>query len=207
LEPGRIPDVDALMRYCYRVAGTVGLMTCRVLDVEDKSAAAHAIDLGMAMQLINICRDVSADAAANRRYLPASLVGEVDPRLLVATSNALEARARRAIGALLDRADRYYESGERGLSYLPLRARASILVAARLYRAIGGLLRRRRYAYWTDRAAIPSLVKAPLTARALLTGASRPSFWRLSRRHDATLHIEIAGLPGAASTGSGHHGA
>ena len=186
------------MRYCYRVAGTVGLMMCRILDVGADAAAPHAIDLGMAMQLTNICRDVAEDAAANRRYLPATLVGEIEPRRLVAPDGAIERRVRRAVATLLDHADRYYESGERGLAYLPLRARGSILAAARLYRAIGGVLKGRRYAYWTRRAAIPSLVKAPITAHALLTGGSRPSFWRPPRGHDAKLHAAIAGLPGAS---------
>jgi phytoene synthase len=206
LEPVRMPDVGALMRYCYRVAGTVGLMMCRVLDADAAAAAPYAIDLGMAMQLTNICRDIAEDAAADRRYLPAALIGEIEPRELVAPAEAIETRVRRVTGTLLDRADRYYESGERGLSYLPLRARGSILVAARLYRAIGGLLKCRRFDYWTNRAAIPSLVKAPITAHALLTGATRPSFWRLPQCHDASLHAEIAGLPSASSKGSERDG-
>lgn len=201
LEPVRIPDIDALTRYCYRVAGTVGLMMCRILDVESHAAAPHAIDLGMAMQLTNICRDVAEDAAANRRYLPATLVGEIEPRHLVAPAGSIDTRVRRAVGTLLDLADRYYESGERGLAYLPLRARGSILVAARLYRAIGGVLKRRRYAYWTRRAAIPLQAKAPITVHALLMGASQPSFWRPLRDHDAKLHAAIAGLPGASLRG------
>ncbi len=198
LETVRIPDIDALTRYCYRVAGTVGLMMCRILDVDSDAAAPHAIDLGIAMQLTNICRDVAEDAAANRRYLPATLVGDIEPNHLVAPAGSIETRARRAVGTLLDLADRYYESGERGLAYLPVRARGSILVAARLYRAIGGVLRRRRYAYWTSRAAIPSHVKAPITLHALLMEASKPSFWRPPRDHNAKLHAAIAGLPGAS---------
>jgi phytoene synthase len=206
LEPVRMPDVDALMRYCYRVAGTVGLMMCKILDVDADAAAPHAIDLGIAMQLTNICRDVAEDAVANRRYLPATLVGDIDPRQLVVPTNAIETRARSGVAALLERADLHYASGERGLSYLPLRARGSILVAARLYRAIGGLLKRRRYAYWTRRAAISSLMKAPITARALIGGATRPSFWRAPPSHDPRLQVEIEGLPGVLSRGSARDG-
>ena len=75
----RIADEDALLRYCYQVAGTVGLMMCKALETDKKLAFAHAIDLGMAMQLTNICRDVAADAALGRRYLPASVVGDLSP--------------------------------------------------------------------------------------------------------------------------------
>ena len=199
LDPVRIPDVDTLMRYCYRVAGTVGLMMCRVLDAEGEAASPHAIDLGMAMQLTNICRDIAEDAAANRRYLPATLVGEIEPGLLIAPVKAIETKVRRGVATLLNRADRHYESGERGLAGLPLRARGAILVAARLYCAIGGRLKRRQYAYWTHRAAIPWPLKVPITAHALLTGVSRPSFWRRPTHHDARLHAEIAGMPGTSS--------
>ena len=83
LDPVRCPDEAALLQYCYRVAGTVGVMMCGVLDVSDRAAFAHAIDLGIAMQLTNICRDIATDAAANRRYLPASLIGDLAPEELI----------------------------------------------------------------------------------------------------------------------------
>ena len=75
----RVADEAELLRYCYRAAGTVGLMMCRVLDAPEPAAAAHAVDLGIAMQLTNICRYVADDARMGRRYLPASLVGDVAP--------------------------------------------------------------------------------------------------------------------------------
>ena len=74
-ETVRVADEAELLRYCYRAAGTVGLMMCRVLDAPEPAAAAHAVDLGIAMQLTNLCRDVADDARMGRRYLPASLTG------------------------------------------------------------------------------------------------------------------------------------
>lgn len=62
---------DELDRYCYRVAGTVGLMMMRVFGLEDETAEPRALDLGRGMQLTNILRDVAEDAAAGRVYLPA----------------------------------------------------------------------------------------------------------------------------------------
>ena len=64
-----LADEAALLRYAYRVAGTVGLLMCHVLDCH-APRRAHAIDLGIAMQLTNIARDVLEDAQMNRRYLP-----------------------------------------------------------------------------------------------------------------------------------------
>jgi phytoene synthase len=82
-ETVRMVDEAELLRYCYRAAGTVGLMMCRVLDAPEPAAAAHAVDLGIAMQLTNLCRDVAADARMGRRYLPASLVGDIAPPDLI----------------------------------------------------------------------------------------------------------------------------
>ena len=125
----RIPDTDALIHYCYQVAGTVGLMMCRILDAKEAAADAHAIDLGIAMQLTNICRDVVADAVLDRRYLPATLVGELAPASLLQPDTGTDAVVRSALSDLLQLADRYYQSGESGRVYLPVASRAGILLA------------------------------------------------------------------------------
>ncbi len=194
LDPVRIADDAALLRYCYHVAGTVGLMMCRVLDVGDPAAFPHAVDLGIAMQLSNICRDVSDDARAGRRYLPMSRVGNLSPAALVDPHSSLKPILRECVEELLDMADEYYASGERGLAYLPLGARTGILVAARVYRAIGTRLRRRGLAYWDGRVVVRKRAKVGLTARALLTAPAGPSFWRPARHHDPALHAALAGL-------------
>lgn len=195
LDPVRIPDEAALLRYCYRAAGTVGVMMCGVLDVSEPAAYAHAIDLGIAMQLTNICRDVSEDAASNRRYLPASLIGDVAPAELIAPAPVRQPLLREGVAVLLNRAERYYSSGESGLSYLPLRARSGILVAGRVYRAIGTRLRARDCDFWTGRIAVTDSRKAALTARALLSAPCRESFWRKPAGHNADLHAALHGLP------------
>lgn len=195
LDPVRVPDEAALLQYCYRVAGTVGIMMCRALDVFNPAAIAHAIDLGIAMQLTNICRDISEDAVADRRYLPASLVGDVAPHELIIPSVALRAQLQAGVAALLNRADHYYRSGEIGLSFLPLRARCSILVAARVYRAIGSKLKRQNYAFWSGRAMVTDGQKAVLTAHALFSAPCQGFFWRKPCEHDASLHVALRGLP------------
>ena len=198
----RVPDEAALLRYCYKVAGTVGLMMCGALDVDDPAALPHAADLGIAMQLTNICRDVADDAAAGRRYLPASMIGDVPPAELIDPAGALQPRLRRCVASLLDLADVYYASGERGLPYLPVGARAGVLVAARVYRAIGVRLRRQDHAYWAGRAVVRRGAKAAVTAQALLTVPLSPSFWWPPRRHDGALHAALAGP--AAEPGASH---
>ncbi len=199
LDPVRCPDEAALLQYCYRVAGTVGVMMCGVLDVSDEAAFAHAIDLGIAMQLTNICRDIAADAAVNRRYLPASLIGDLAPKELIKPLPARRLQIRNAVEALLDRADRHYTSGEIGISYLPLRARSGILVAGRVYRAIGTRLREQDSVFWEGRVMVSDGRKAALTARALISAPCQRFFWRKPSGHDTSLHDTLRGLPGIES--------
>lgn len=190
----RVRDDAELVRYAYRVAGTVGLMMCGVLGVTDPDALAHAIDLGVGMQLTNICRDVAEDARLGRVYLPATRLRSVG---VAGTPDAvLSSRdgVRYVVLDLLSLADRYYTSGEDGLRFIPTRARLAILVAGRLYRSIGVVLRRRGGDALAGRTVVPFLGKVLFSLVALL------SFPGLSRRrpsHRPALHQAIAGWPGA----------
>ena len=184
----RVTDMAELLRYCYRVAGTVGLMMTAALDVNTPEALPHAIDLGIAMQLTNICRDVREDALRGRRYLPATLVGRLEPSALIEPVGEARAAAVHAVRTLLNLADRHYASGEQGLHHLPAGARAGILVAARVYREIGVVLRQRDGDCWSSRAHVGAAAKAAITLRALRGTA------RLQRRavegmtHGLSLH-------------------
>jgi phytoene synthase len=126
-----------LQRYAYRVAGTVGILMTKLLGVESKLAIFHAIDLGIAMQLTNIARDVQADAAISRRYLPIEIqiqdIKEGKQREVISSS----------IKEILALSEQYYESGIAGLAYLPNRVRPGIYLMTILYREIGRLLLRR----------------------------------------------------------------
>ncbi len=136
--PVRIADDAALLDYAYLVAGTVGVMMCPLLGVQSEIAQRHAADLGMAMQITNICRDVGEDARRGRVYLPLARLREREIRAEQVLDGAVDRIALRdVIAGLLARADALYESGEQGLSFLPARARLAVLIASRLYRAIG----------------------------------------------------------------------
>jgi len=188
LDTVRMADESALLRHCYQAAGTVGSMMCRLLGSYDPAALRHAVDLGIAMQLTNICRDVAADATADRRYLPASLIGDLDPQALIDPALPLQPRLQACISHLLDTADRYYRSGEAGLAHLPFGARCSILVAARVYRAIGTQLRQNGSAYWLGRTELPQRTKNQVTLQAFVSLPLLPGFWVPARQHDAALH-------------------
>ena len=105
-----------LFIYSYRVAGTVGLMMSKILKVKNKEALKGAIDLGIAMQLTNIARDVCEDKERNRQY--------INPDFS-------------SIQELISESQTFYEKSFKSLSGIPLRSRFSVIVARRVYRKIG----------------------------------------------------------------------
>ncbi len=194
----RLRSEQELLRYAYRVASTVGLMVCSIVDVTDPEARACAIDLGIAMQLTNISRDVVDDFRNDRVYLPAEWVSEQEIAAAVGPgSSPARARVYESILRSLELAERYYRSADEGMSYLPGWARWGILTAGRCYEGIGTLIRRRGTHYWDGRAMTPRWLKAALTARAAAELMTRPRYWspRFARRHDPALHQPLEGLP------------
>ncbi len=204
LEDVQVATEADLLRYCYRVAGTVGLMMSAALDVRDPRALHHAIDLGIAMQLTNLCRDVQQDALAGRRYLPASLLGAFEPCRLIRPSSEDLPIVAQTVKTLLDLADTYYRSGEAGLAFLPANARSAILVAVRVYQAIGKKLRARSFDYWTARVVVPTGEKAVITTRALMSWHVRHLVVRPIEIHEGRLHWALAGMTGANQPGVHH---
>ena len=111
-----IRSVKDLLVYSYRVAGTVGLMMSKILMVNDRRALKGAIDLGIAMQLTNIARDVIEDRKMNREYIKPDFEN---------------------IKATLKLAEMFYESSFSSIQKIPFRYKFSIIVARRVYRQIG----------------------------------------------------------------------
>ena len=105
-----------LLIYCYRVAGTVGLMMAKILKVSKKQSLKSAIDLGIAMQLTNISRDVIEDSKKNRSYINGNF---------------------EEINSTIKLADTFYKNSFYSIRKIPLSFRFSILVARRIYRKIG----------------------------------------------------------------------
>ncbi len=109
-------SVKDLLVYSYRVAGTVGLMMAKILNVNDTRCLKGAIDLGIAMQLTNIARDVIEDKKMKRQYIKSDFEN---------------------IEATLKLADMFYESSFSSIKKIPLKYRFAIIVARRVYRQIG----------------------------------------------------------------------
>lgn len=123
--------------YCYRVAGVVGLMMAHVMGVSREEALQNACDLGMAMQLTNISRDVLDDAKMGRCYLPEEVLQkyQMDSHNFSLQEN--RANLAEAVAEILNRAEEFYCSGQKGTRYLDLRSSLVILIARFTYARIG----------------------------------------------------------------------
>lgn len=147
-----IESQQDLERYCYRVAGVVGLMMCRLLGVTDIAAHDNANRLGMAMQMTNIARDIAEDWDRGRCYLPKTWT-QLDPSKDIRPSNAT---LRPHLQRLLKLAETNYRIGYQGYAALPANTRLAIRVSAAVYRAIGTeiinqdfkVMNRRHYVTW-----------------------------------------------------------
>lgn len=194
-----VQDDDAFIQYCYGVAGTVGLMMCGVLGVKDPLATAHAIDLGIAMQITNICRDVREDAAMGRVYLPANRLenaGTSSQELLEGTADPQAVAS--VVRDLLALAERYYSSGEHGLHYIPTKPRTAIVVASRVYRAIGlRLLRIHSGNSLAGRTVVPTWERIIWVIRGLFACGSSVVRGYGTTPHRPHLHRSLIGFPGA----------
>jgi phytoene synthase len=134
----RYATLRELRAYCVRVAGSVGAMMSVLMDVRDRDALARACDLGVAMQLTNIARDVGEDAAAGRLYLPLDWMDEagLDPEAFASAPRA-NPKLGTIVGRLLREASALYTRGEAGVAALPADCRPGILAARYMYAAIG----------------------------------------------------------------------
>jgi 15-cis-phytoene synthase len=145
-------SLDDTLSYAYHVAGVVGLMMARIMGVRERATLERACDLGIALQLTNIARDVVPDAMLGRVYLPADWLTIEN----IPVSEVGETRHRPGVfktaSRLLDVADEYYISATAGIGHLPYRAAWAVATARRVYRGIGAVIRERREAAWDSRA-------------------------------------------------------
>ena len=161
----RVTDEKELIDYSYKVAGTVGLMMLPIINTKDAEARKHAIDLGIAMQLTNIARDVYEDAKMNRLYLPKEWLGQVSISDLA--NNKLDDRKKKlielSIKNLIELSDKFYANGFSGMKFIPLRTRLAIFFAAKIYKGIGEKIKSGGYVYKLERIYLNKLEKLWIT--------------------------------------------
>jgi len=168
-EGRRYETLEELQAYAARVAGTVGAMMALLMGVRSPEGLARACDLGVAMQLSNIARDVGEDARAGRLYLPLSWLREagIDPDAWLSNPVHSEALAG-VVRRLLDAADVLYRRVGSGVAQLPLACRPGINASRFLYAEIGREVERQGGNAIARRAVVPVSRKMRLLARSLV---------------------------------------
>lgn len=148
----RFDTFDELYTYCYKVASVVGLMTSEIFQYSHSDALPHAIDLGIAMQLTNICRDIAEDADRGRIYLPKEELIAFN----VTEEDILHKQCTPAFQALMkfqvERANAYYDSADKGIPYLDRDSRLTVQLMSTNYRRILNKLQSMEYNPYPKRA-------------------------------------------------------
>jgi 15-cis-phytoene synthase len=175
-----------LREYCVQVASSVGLAMCHLVGARDDPFAREAaIELGIAMQLTNILRDLWEDVHADRVYLPADELAQhglsrdelvrLGERVMTHGGSAIDDRFRGLMRAQIQRARAHYERGMEGIWRLPANASFAILIASRLYAAILDVIEAADYDVFSQRAATSTWMKATSTARCWFAHRTRQS--------------------------------
>ena len=167
--------IEDLHAYGARVAGTVGAMMALVMETRSAPALARACELGVAMQLTNIARDVGEDAGLGRVYLPAQWLRAegIDPEAWLARP-VFDERLARVVRRLIDEAERLYERAECGVPALPRDCRPGIQAARLVYGEIGQSLARAGLDSVNHRTVVPRSRQLALVARSLLASLVPP---------------------------------
>lgn len=135
LDQPRYPDFKSLQLYCYRVASVVGLLSVEIFGYSDRQTLKYAHDLGIALQLTNIIRDVGEDARRNRIYLPLDELQQFG----VTAADILNAREtggfQKLMAFQIERAQRYYQQALDHLPAVDRKAQRTGLIMATIYRA------------------------------------------------------------------------
>jgi phytoene synthase len=156
LAPRRYETWDELRTYCYRVAGTVGLIAAPIMGLDDDGALPHAIDLGIAMQLTNILRDVGEDARMGRLYLPLDDLERFGVCPVHTLAGRPSGRFRDLMAFEIARARALYASAHQGIPALSPAGQLAALASACLYAKILTRIEENRYDVFGTRAVVPN---------------------------------------------------
>jgi len=189
---------EDLMRYCFHVAGSVGVMTAKIMGVskDDHETLDRACDLGLAFQLVNIARDVSEDDARGRCYIPTEWLAEADMPPGMRLRPEYREELVELVGRLLDLADRHEAAARFGANGLGFRQRWAVLSAARIYGAIGRKVRAAGPHAWDHRIGTGYFEKWGQVIAALrdaLFDAPEPAEWPAHTRGSLMMAARMAG--------------
>ena len=156
----RIKNYKELMIYSYKVAGTVGLMMCKLMEISDADLNKKGILLGIAMQLTNIIRDINEDLQNDRIYFPIQFLSfkfsNIDE---IKKNNKLKKKFSNDLFSLIENSNKIYATSWLGIKKLPLKYRIPIGVASNLYQEIGLEIMKNAFCIWEKRIYIAKFSK------------------------------------------------
>ena len=155
----RYETFDALSLFCYRVAAVVGLMMTHVLGYKDERVFGYAEQLGTAMQLTNILRDIKEDKEMGRLYIPQTDLAAFGVTEHDIFNEKMTPQLRALMKFQVERADHYYTEAMPGISLLKTESQYAIYSAARIYRGILRKIEARDYNPFLGRVFVPSSQK------------------------------------------------
>lgn len=168
LTKNRYANFDELYEYSYKVASVVGLMTSEIFGYSDPKALNHAVDLGIAMQLTNILRDIGEDLERNRIYLPADEM----KRFQLTESDLFEKHVSERFVEFMkyqiERADHYYNSSDKGIMMLSKDSRLPVKLARENYSRILKKIEQNNYDVFRNRAYLNSTEKFSILPKVLI---------------------------------------
>lgn len=174
VEKKRYRNFDELYGYCYRVAGVVGLIMLHVFGYQQPKAEKHAVELGIAMQLTNIIRDIKEDYKRGRIYLPQDEMEQYQVSEDHVADERVDGAFKGLLGMQISRARRYYACASRGISLIDnLRCRLVVTVMLELYSSILNAVEKSNYDVFSHRAHVSTSGKLIKALRCVMRGYYR----------------------------------
>ena len=184
-------SINELLRYCYRVAGVVGLMVCDAVNIKDENLKFFAIDLGIAMQLVNIVRDIQEDAIRGRVYIPENLIGAVSASDILIKPDLITKVEQEKL-RILNIADKYFNSANYAIKFLPKEVSMAFGLASNLYQGIGKKIIKKEQPFTNGRVYLNGAEKLFHTLKFLLKSKNNKNYQPI---HNNMLHLPIKNSP------------
>ena len=179
-----------LLNYCYLVAGTVGVMLCSIFRVSNRESYKFAVDLGIAMQLTNIARDILEDSRLGRVYFPKEWI-DIEKKNIQFPNKSHKKRIANATKRILALSENYYKSSFKGLGFLPVRARFSILLALIIYREIGIKIKTNNYSNIYKREKVGLFRKIFCLLKCIVIFLTSSEIHKKCNKHNKSLHKDL----------------
>ncbi len=168
LHPRTIETFEDLYQYCYRVAGVIGLTCMKIFGVEGAEAEQAAEELGIALQLTNILRDVASDARRGRMYLPMEDLRRYRLSVKEVETGPVTPRLRILLKLTADRSELYFNRAFTRMSTLPRRPLRAAWLMGKVYEAILQKIRRCDYGIYSGKIKLSKLEKLRVIGRELV---------------------------------------